>query len=155
MNKTTLLDLLAQVQSGALTPTAATERLATLPYEDLGHARIDHHRTLRTGLPEVIYAKGKSPEQTAEIFARMAAAGSDVLATRVDESTATTVLTAVPAAIHHPNARAITLRQTPHAPTGHIAILSAGTSDQLVAEEAAITAELFNTTVTRLYDVGV
>src|SRR6267154_890274 len=70
MNKITLLELLAAVQSGTLTPAAATERLATLPYEDIGHARIDHHRTLRTGLPEVIYAKGKSPEQTAEIFAR-------------------------------------------------------------------------------------
>jgi NCAIR mutase (PurE)-related protein len=155
MNKTTLLELLAQVQSGTLTPAAATERLATLPYEDLGHARIDHHRTLRTGLPEVIYAKDKSPEQTTEIFTRMAAARSDVLATRVDEPTARTVLAAVPAAIYHPNARALTLKQTPHKPLGHIAILSAGTSDQPIAEEAAVTAELFNTHVTRLYDVGV
>jgi NCAIR mutase (PurE)-related protein len=155
MNKITLLELLAAVQSGNLTPAAATERLANLPYEDLGHARIDHHRTLRTGLPEVIYAKGKSPEQTAEIFARMAAAGSDVLATRVDEPTAKSVLAAVPAAIYHPNGRALTLKQTPHEPTGHIAILSAGTSDQFIAEEAAITAELFNTKVTRLYDIGV
>ena len=63
MTKPTLLELLAQVQSGTLTPAAATERLANLPYEDLGHARIDHHRTLRTGLPEVIYAQNKSPEQ--------------------------------------------------------------------------------------------
>ncbi len=155
MNKTTLLELLAQVQSGTLTPTAATERLANLPYEDLGHARIDHHRTLRIGLPEVIYAKGKSPEQTTEIFARMAAAGSDVLATRVDELAARSVLAAVPAAIYHPNARALTLKQTPHTLTGHIAVLSAGTSDQFIAEEAAITAELFNTKVTRLYDIGV
>jgi NCAIR mutase (PurE)-related protein len=85
----------------------------------------------------------------------MAAAGSDVLATRVDEVTAKTVLAAVPAAIYHPQARAITLKQTPHEPKGHIAILTAGTSDQLVAEEAAITAELFNTNVIRLYDIGV
>ncbi len=155
MNKATLLEILAAVQCGSLTPSAATERLANLPYEDLGHARIDHHRALRTGLPEVIYGQNKSPNQTAEIFTRMAAAGSDVLATRVDEPTATAVLSAVPAAIYHPQARAITLRQTPHEPKGDIAILSAGTSDQVVAEEAAITAELFNTTVTRLYDVGV
>jgi NCAIR mutase (PurE)-related protein len=156
MNKTTLLELLAQVQSGTLTPTAATERLANLPYEDLGHARIDHHRSLRTGLPEVIYAQDKSPGQTAEIFSRMAASGIDVLATRVDSPTAAAVLASVPAAIYHPQARAVTLRQSPTGETsGHIAILSAGTSDQPAAEEAAITAELFNTKVTRLYDVGV
>ncbi|MGD0445127.1 MAG: nickel pincer cofactor biosynthesis protein LarB [Edaphobacter sp.] len=156
MNKATLLELLAAVQSGALTPAAATERLANLPYEDLGHARIDHHRTLRTGLPEVIYAQNKSPEQTTEIFTRMAAAGSDVLATRVDLATAEAVVEAVPTAVHHPKARAITLKQsTASEPKGHIAILSAGTSDQPIAEEAAVTAELFNTKVTRLYDVGV
>src|ERR1700688_2594940 len=134
MNKITLLELLAQVQSGALTPTAATERLATLPYEDLGHARIDHHRTLRTGLPEVIYAQGKSPEQTTEIFTRMAASGTDVLATRADAPTAAMVLASIPAAIHHPQARAITLKQSPATdPTGQIAILAAGTSDQPAA----------------------
>ena len=156
MNKTTLLELLAQVQSGTLTPTAATERLANLPYEDLGHARIDHHRSLRTGLPEVIYAQNKSPEQTTEIFTRMAASGIDVLATRVDASTALRVTAALPTAIYNQQARTITLRQTsPGDPKGHIAILTAGTSDQPVAEEAAVTAELFNTRVTRLYDVGV
>ncbi len=156
MNKTTLLELLAAVQSGTLTPAAATERLTTLPYEDLGHARIDHHRSLRTGLPEVIYAQGKSPEQTTEIFSHMAASGTDVLATRVDAPTAKMVLAALPAAVYHPQGRAITLRQSAAAkPVGHIAILTAGTSDQLIAEEAAITAELFNTKVTRLYDIGV
>jgi NCAIR mutase (PurE)-related protein len=156
MNKASLLELLAAVESGTLTPAAAGERLANLPYEDLGHARIDHHRSLRTGLPEVIYAQDKSPGQTAEIFSRMAASGIDVLATRVDSPTAAAVLASVPAAIYHPQARAVTLRQSPTGETaGHIAILSAGTSDQPAAEEAAITAELFNTKVTRLYDVGV
>jgi NCAIR mutase (PurE)-related protein len=156
MNRISLLELLAAVQSGTLTPTAASERLATLPYEDLGHTRIDHHRSLRTGLPEVIYAQNKSPEQTTEIFNRMAASGADVLATRVDAPTAAMVLAATPAARHHSQARALTLKQSaPAEPSGHIAILSAGTSDQPVAEEAAVTAELFNTKVTRLYDVGV
>jgi hypothetical protein len=156
MNKTSLLELLAQVQSGILSPTAATERLANLPYEDLGHTRIDHHRGLRTGLPEVIYARNKSSEQTAEIFTRMAASGIDVLATRVDAPTAAAVLASIPAAIYHAPAQAITLKQSGASePTGHIAILTAGTSDQRAAEEAAITAELFNTHVTRLYDVGV
>jgi pyridinium-3,5-biscarboxylic acid mononucleotide synthase len=156
MTKTTLLELLAAVQSGSLTPAAASERLVSLPYEDLGHARIDHHRSLRTGLPEVIYAQGKSPEQTAEIFTRMAASGIDVLATRADALTAEAVLAAIPAAIYNQQARTLTLKQTPAAePKGHIAILSAGTSDQPIAEEAAVTAELFGTKVTRLYDVGV
>jgi pyridinium-3,5-biscarboxylic acid mononucleotide synthase len=156
MNKTSLLELLAAVQSGTLTPIAATERLATFPYEDLGHARIDHHRSLRTGLPEVIYAQNKSSAQTTEIFTRMAASGIDVLATRVDGPTAEAVLAQNPTAVHHAQARAITLKQTPaEEPKGHIAILTGGTSDQPIAEEAAITADLFNTRVTRLYDVGV
>ena len=156
MNPTKLLELLAAVQSGTITPTDATQRLVDMPYEDIGHARIDHHRTLRLGLPEVIYAQGKSPEQTAEIFARMAAAGTDVLATRADAATAAAVLASTPAAVYSPAARTLTLRQSPAAePRGNIAILSAGTSDQPTAEEAAVTAELFGTTVTRLYDVGV
>jgi pyridinium-3,5-biscarboxylic acid mononucleotide synthase len=156
MNKNSLLELLAAVQSGSVTPADATNRLTNLPYEDIGYARIDHHRSLRTGLPEVIYAHGKSPEQTAEIFTRMAADGGDVLATRADVVTAAKVLTAIPAATYHAQARAITLRQSTTKETeGNIAILSAGTSDQSVAEEAAVTAELFNCKVNRLYDVGV
>ncbi len=156
MNKTKLLELLAAVQSGSLTSAAATERLINLPYEDLGHTRIDHHRTLRTDLPEVIYAAGKTSAQVVEIFTRMAAAGSDVLATRADEVTALAVLNAVPAAVHHPQARALTLRQSTNSnPRGHVAVVCAGTSDIPIAEEAAVTAELFNTHVIRLYDVGV
>jgi NCAIR mutase (PurE)-related protein len=156
MTKTSLLELLAAVQSGTLSPAEATGRLANLTYEDIGHARIDHHRALRTGMPEVIYAEGKSPEQTAEIFVRMAAAGGDVLATRADEATATAVLASTPTAIYSPKARAITLRQTAEKePSGHVVILSAGTSDQPIAEEAAVTAELFGAEVTRVYDVGV
>jgi pyridinium-3,5-biscarboxylic acid mononucleotide synthase len=156
MTKTSPLELLAAVQSGAVTPAVATDRLANFAYEDLGHARIDHHRSLRTGMPEVIYAEGKSPEQTAEIFARMALAGTDVLATRADAATASAVLKATPEAVYSPKGRAISLRQSPAAAAqGHIVILTAGTSDQSIAEEAAVTAELFNVTVTRAYDVGV
>ena len=156
MTKASLLELLAAVESGTITAEAATSRLANLTYEDLGYARIDHHRSLRTGLPEVIYAQGKSPDQTAEIFARMAAAGTDVLATRADEATAAAVLALTPAALYSQKGRAISLRQSPTAESkGHIVILSAGTSDQSVAEEAAVTAELFGTKVTRVYDVGV
>lgn len=156
MNKTYLLELLAEVQRGTLTPEQASGRLANLPFEDLDYAKIDHHRSLRNGLPEVIYAAGKSPEHTAEIFARMAATGIDVLATRADEATAAAVLAATPGAKYHQHARALTLRQSPATePHGHIAVLCAGTSDLPAAEEAAITAELFGAKVTRLYDVGV
>jgi NCAIR mutase (PurE)-related protein len=155
MNKSSLLSLLAEVQRGNLSPDDASARLATLPFEDIGHAKIDHHRSLRTGLPEVIYAAGKTPAQTAEIFANMAVTGVDVLATRADTTTADAVLASTPAAQYHPQARALTLRQSTPEPKGHIAILCAGTSDLPIAEEAAITAELFNTRVTRIYDVGV
>jgi pyridinium-3,5-biscarboxylic acid mononucleotide synthase len=107
-------------------------------------------------MPEVIYAEGNSAEQTAGIFARMALAGTDVLATRVDAATAAAVLRSTSGAVYAPEARAITLRQSPAAVAkGHIAILTAGTSDQPIAEEAAVTAELFNVTVSRVYDVGV
>ncbi len=160
MTNDSLLALLAAVQRGELTPAAAAGRLATLPFEDaqqtLAEARIDHHRTLRAGLPEVIYAAGKTPAQTAGIFTRMAATGQNVLATRADAATAQATLAQTPTAIYHPQARILSLRQTPpEANPGHIAVLCAGTSDLPVAEEAALTAELFGSTVTRLYDVGV
>jgi NCAIR mutase (PurE)-related protein len=158
MDKSSLLQLLASVQRGDLTPEAATARLADLPFEDIGHTRIDHHRELRNGLPEVIYAAGKTPEQVAEIFARMAAAGRAALATRATPEAAAAVQTAVPAAAYHPLARTLTL-STPAPctlqPAPCICVLCAGTSDVPVAEEAAITAEHFGVRVVRLYDVGV
>ncbi len=156
MDRTRLLDLLAGVERGDLTAGAAADRLRDLPFESLDFARIDHHRALRTGLPEVIYAAGKTPEQTSAIFARMAAAGQDVLATRVDAATAAAVLALFPEASLSAPARTLSLRQSaPQPPRGHIAVLCAGTSDLPVAEEAAVTAELFGCRVTRLYDVGV
>jgi hypothetical protein len=156
MKRSSILELLAQVERGDLTPDAAAERLATLPFEDLGHTRIDHHRSLRAGLPEVIYARGKSAEQTAAIFARLVASGVDVLATHADETTAKLVLTAFPQAAYHPVPQVLALRQSPPGEaSGHVAVLCAGTSDLPVAEEAAICAETFGVRVTRLYDVGV
>ena len=157
MTPTALLELLAQVERGAVTPAKAAERLAALPFEDIGHARVDHHRSLRTGLPEVVFAAGKTPQQTVEIFSSLAADGVDVLATRVDATTALAVLAQHPTATYNPVARTITLRQTPYPSTaqGQIAVVCAGTSDIPVAEEAAITAEVFGARVCRLYDVGV
>ena len=157
MKPTTLLEILAEVERGTLTPGDAADRLKSLPFEDLGHTRVDHHRSLRTGLPEVIYAAGKTPEQTRAIFASLAASGVDVLATRVEAATAQAVLADYPGAIFNETARTLALRQGQNAaePSGHIAVVCAGTSDLPVAEEAAVTAETFHARVTRLYDVGV
>ena len=156
MNPAAVLELLADVQRGALTPEQASKRLANLPFEDTGEARIDHHRALRTGLPEVIYAAGKTPAQVADLFTRMVAAGSDVLASRATPEAAAAVQMLTPAAEYASSARMISLRQSPPAPLrGHIAVLCAGTSDLPTAEEAALTAEFFGAAVTRLYDVGV
>ena len=160
INRASLLALLSAVESGKLPAARAAEEFAgqleRMPFEDIGHARIDHHRTLRHGLPEVIFAAGKTPAQTAEIFTRIAASGADVLATRADAETVLAVQMAVPAVQHHALARCLTLRQSAAGGhRGHIAILCAGTSDLPVAEEAAVTAELFGVRVKRLFDVGV
>jgi NCAIR mutase (PurE)-related protein len=157
MKPTSILDILAEVERGTLSAEAAADRLKSLPFEDLGHSRVDHHRSLRTGLPEVVYAAGKTAEQTASIFASLVASGVDVLATRVDAATADLLLSKHPGALHSSVARTVTLRQAAESPKpiGHIAVVCAGTSDLFVAEEAAITAEIFNAQVTRLYDVGV
>jgi NCAIR mutase (PurE)-related protein len=155
MTRETILELLERVQSGDLTPAAAMRHLAKLPYEDAGFARIDHHRALRLGLPEVIYAAGKAPGQTAEIFARMAAAGGSVLATRATAETYAAVQALVPAAEWHETARMIGLRCGAPKTSGAIAVICAGTSDLPVAEEAAVTAEYLGLKVARICDVGV
>ena len=163
MNKSSLLALLAEVQRGEVTPEAATARLADLPFaeqavEDLGHTRIDHHRSLRSGLPEVIYAAGKTPAQVAEIFTRMVASSGSALATRATPEHAAAVQTQIPTATYNELAGTITLAtSTPSTlpPIPCIAVLCAGTSDIPVAEEAAIVAEHFGVRVIRLYDVGV
>ncbi len=157
MTPSSLLEILAAVERGSLTTADAAERLKHLPFEDLGHSRVDHHRSLRMGLPEVIYAAGKTSEQTAAIFESMVADGVDVLATRADAATAEKVLAQHPGATYNAVARTLTLRQSSAdaAPQGRIAVVCAGTSDLFVAEEAAVTAETFNARVTRLYDVGV
>jgi NCAIR mutase (PurE)-related protein len=156
MTSEDLLKILSEVERGDMSKEAAAERLAKLPFEDLGHARVDHHRSLRSGLPEVIYAAGKTKEQTLSIFASLMADGVDVLVTRVDADTAAALVEAHPAASHHAAARTVSLRQTAaERNAGHIAVVCAGTSDLPVAEEAAVTVETFGARVTRMYDVGV
>ncbi|HEV2277746.1 MAG TPA: nickel pincer cofactor biosynthesis protein LarB [Acidobacteriaceae bacterium] len=156
MTREAILQLLESVQAGALTPAAAMRELGRLPFEDAGFARIDHHRGLRLGLPEVIYAAGKTPEQVAEIFARMAAAGGSVLATRASAEAYDAVQARVPHAVYHETARVIGLnRMAAEESAGPVAVICAGTSDLPVAEEAAVTAEYLGLQVKRIADVGV
>ena len=151
-----LRELLESVRGGGCSVDDALTRLRTLPFEDLGFAKIDHHRALRCGFPEVIYGEGKTRAQVAAIFAKRAAAGGNVLVTRASAETFAAVAKAHPEAQYHEAARAITLRRQPAQPSpGTIAIISAGTADQPVAEEARITAEIMDQTTTALYDVGV
>ena len=156
MTREAILQLLEDIQRGETSPQAALAQLARLPYEDTGFAKIDHHRSLRLGLPEVIYAAGKSPEQVAEIFARMAEAGGSVIATRAGANAFAAVRERVPGAKYHAQARIIGLPlASPPAAPGRIAVVCAGTSDLPVAEEAAVTAEYLGLEVDRIVDVGV
>jgi NCAIR mutase (PurE)-related protein len=156
MTRDAILKLLKEVECGVLAPADALERLSRLPYEDMGFAKIDHHRSLRLGLPEVIYSAGKTPAQVSEIFARMSLAGGDVIATRADVATWNAVKELVPQAQYHAEARIVGLRQSDaSADAGPIAVLCAGTSDIPVAEEAAVTAEYLGLRVQRIHDVGV
>ncbi|HWB43180.1 MAG TPA: nickel pincer cofactor biosynthesis protein LarB [Gemmatimonadales bacterium] len=154
-----LESLLAEVAAGRLAPGAALERLRHLPFEDLSFARIDHHRSLRQGQPEVVFCEGKSPEQVLAICERLAAMTGSFLGTRCSEAHAKAVRRAFPRAVWTPLARTIHLRPEPagEAPsaTGTILVVSAGTSDLPVAEEAAVVAEAFGHRVERLVDVGV
>ncbi|HTV04458.1 MAG TPA: nickel pincer cofactor biosynthesis protein LarB [Acidobacteriaceae bacterium] len=156
MTRDSILQLLERIQRGETSPADAISQLARLPFEDAGFAKIDHHRSLRLGLPEVIYAAGKSPEHVADIFTRMAAAGGNVIATRAGVEAFATVSERVPGAEYHQVARVIGLRTaSSQPPAGRIAVVCAGTSDLPVAEEAAVTAEYLGLEVDRIVDVGV
>jgi pyridinium-3,5-biscarboxylic acid mononucleotide synthase len=156
MNAESIQKLFQQVRAGKLSPDAAVERLRHLPFEDLGFAKVDHHRTLRAGMPEVILAKGKTPAQVAAIFARLAKHGSNVLATRATRQQYAAVRKKVRRAEYRELAGAIVLAQdTRKYGKGTIAVVSAGTGDIPVAEEAVVTAEMMGNDVEHLYDVGV
>jgi len=147
---------LARVKSGELSVEDALAQLANLPYEELGFAKIDHHRALRRGFPEVVFGLGKTAEQVAAIVARLASASERVLVTKVSEECFDTVKGLVPEVEYHPLARAITINRVKEPPSrSGIMVVSAGTSDIPIAEEAALTAELMGNLVERSYDVGV
>ena len=144
------------VQSGEVLPEDACDRLKDLPFEDLGYAKVDHHRSIRTGMPEVIYAAGKTAGQVAGIFRSIATGGGNVLATRATREQFQAVAATEPRATYHELSRCITLQQNPTpARSGLVAVVCAGTSDLPVAEEARVTAELMGNTVDLIADVGV
>ncbi|MBW2072487.1 MAG: nickel pincer cofactor biosynthesis protein LarB [Deltaproteobacteria bacterium] len=157
MKEETLREILTAFREGRLDMAATLEKLRTWPFEDLGFARIDHHRSLRRGYPEVIFGKGKSARQIAEIAAAMERRGVNVLVTRVDPHKAARVQEQVRAAVYHEQARALTVSHAdmPRKARGTILVVAAGTSDIPVAEEARVTAEMMGSRVERLYDVGV
>jgi len=156
MTEDTLRELLESVCAGRQSVDQAVARLRRLPFEDLGFAKIDHHRSIRCGGPEAIYCQGKSPEQITAIFGKCVECGVNVIATRATSEVYRSVAAVCPGARFHEIARAITFRQRQATPQGGtIAIVSAGTSDLPVAEEARITAEMMDHQTAVFYDVGV
>ena len=148
--------LLRAVRDGRTTPEAAAERLRTLPYEDLGFARPDHHRALRRGFPEVIFGAGKTGDQVAAIAAAVAGRGQNVLVTRTSAEVHRLVAERFPEARFPEAARCLTITvAAPEPLPGRVAVVCAGTSDVPVAEEAAVTAEFYGAAVERIHDVGV
>lgn len=152
-----LRTLLGQLQSGDVGIEDALNRLRDLPFEDLGFARVDHHRVLRRGLPETVYCQGKTPEQVAAIVERLAAHAEPVLATHAGQEAFEAVNAAVPSATYHPLSRVITVGEMPAVPAEapYVLVVTAGTADLPVAEEAALTARACGSRVECLSDVGV
>ena len=150
-----LEQLLEQVARGKKTPEQAMEILKLLPFEDLGFAKVDHHRTLRRGFPEVVFGIGKNSEDIAAIAERLSSTGQTVLVTKTTETAFKSVSNRISNASWHAKASAIVIGEPPQKNNGVASILSAGTSDIHVAEEAAITAELMGCNTKRIFDVGV
>lgn len=155
MDRNFLMSLLTQVQNGQMDLDSAMHALKRLPFEDLGYARIDNHRCARTGVPEVIYCEGKSIPQIQGIVKRISQHHNNILATRADEKVYHAVMETNVKCCYHDLARIIVVNPEPVDQIGDIVVVSAGTSDIPVAEEAAITAEVLGNKVKRIYDVGV
>lgn len=148
-------ELLEKVRTGEVGMDLAEEILKGLPYEDLGYARLDHHRQLRNGYGETVYCESKTPEQIEGILKSFQRRGSNVLGTRVKPEQYEYLKECFPDLIYHPEARVIMLEDHPVEKVGMVAVCTAGTSDIPVAEEAALTAEFLGSKVERIFDVGV
>jgi hypothetical protein len=156
MNPREVDALLKAVRDGRVSPEQAAERLKSLPYEDLGFAKVDHHRALRRGFPEVVFGAGKSPEQIVAIAEKIAGRGQNLLITRSTPEVHALLAARHPSARWHEAARCVSIVSAPAPPLpGRVAVVCAGTSDVPVAEEAAVTAEFHGAEVDRIYDVGV
>lgn len=156
MNASELKEILSSLHDGKLTVEEAIGRLRDFPYSDLGFARIDHHRELRTGYPEIVYCSGKTAEQVEAIFRAMDGHGNNIIGTRASEDLFRHISASFPEAAWYDVARIISIKKRElKPPATKIAVITAGTSDIPVAEEAAVTAELLGNEVLRIYDVGV
>jgi NCAIR mutase (PurE)-related proteins len=156
MGKSEIIELLRGVQSGEIAPEDALTRLKLAPFEDLGYARIDHHRAIRQGAQEIIFGLNKTPEQIEGIVSAMEREGAaDILITRMSPEAAAFIKKSHPLEYHPAPALGIVARNKERPLRGSVAVASGGTSDIAVCEEAAVTAEVLGSRVTRLYDVGV
>lgn len=147
--------LLEEIQSGGATVDDAMARLRTLPYENLEYAQVDHHRALRQGFPEVIFCEGKQVEQVEGIARSLLEKQADIMATRVSPEQAEALQKMDGRVVYNPRARTVVLKHKASEPKGKVLVVSAGTSDIPVAEEAKVTAETLGSDVESLYDVGV
>ena len=155
MNSSDLKKLLEQVRSGKVTIQDALHELRTLPYEDVGFASIDHHRSLRQGFPEVIYCQGKTKSQIVDIARTLLKKGNPLLATRVQPEVARALRRLNSKAVYHESARMVSVQTRKKKRVGDIVLVTAGTADVPIAEEACVTAETMGSRVQKLYDVGV
>ena len=157
MTEKRIREILDGVAAGRMTPGAAFKQMRELPFEDLGFAKLDNHRSIRRGIPEVIFGEGKTPDQLSAIGQRVLASGTNLIITRLAQDKARIVKRKIRALVYHPDARIGAVVKERVKPSGHgvVMVMSAGTSDIPVAEEAALCAELFGNRVARVYDVGV
>jgi len=155
MDRDSLKKLLGEVAEGKTGVEEAFERLRRLPFEDTGYARIDHHRELRRGFPEVIFCEGKTAEQIEGISRKIIEHGSDLLATRCSPGQFEAVKGALEGAVYHEEGRLFAVRRSEREEKGSVAVVAGGTSDRPVSEEAALTAFYLGCSVERFYDVGV
>ena len=155
MEETRLKELLEKLAGGGMTVEEALERLRILPFEDLGFAKVDHHRALRRGFPEVIFCEGKTSEQIVEIARGIIDQGVNLLATRCSPELYSAVSSDLPETVYHPEGALFAFEQGEQVKLGTVAVVSGGTSDRPVAEEAALCAHYLGCRTDRLYDVGV
>lgn len=155
MDTDALRTLLARVRRGEIDEDAALDALRHLPFEDIGFAKVDHHRSLRTGFPEVVYGRGKSADQVVAIAERMVAGGTNMLVTRIDDGVAARLAARFPEGQFVEGAGLFYVEAVPREKRGYVLVVTAGTTDIPVAEEAAVTAGLNGCNVDRVYDVGV